>query len=131
MEQLLYHSAGTTADSSREVFRIVEVSARNNPAREITGFLIYAHGCFLQLIEGPAASLDELLHVLAKDTRHRDIRVLSRRPIAMRQFPRWRMERLSATDSGIDAILVQLTEAGLPREVVEKVGAFLAVSKAA
>lgn len=98
MHQLVYVSDAAPGLASQDVFRIIEQSARNNPSADITGFLIYRGGRFLQLIEGPLMSLESLLQVLARDPRHQSIRVLSRVPIVARAFPRWRMRRVGTDD---------------------------------
>ena len=131
MEQLVYCSRASADLASNEVFRIIETSARNNPTREITGFLIFAHDSFLQLIEGPSASLDALIDTVGNDTRHRNLTILSRRPIGGRNFPNWRMERLSVTERGVDALLTKLSSEGLPPESLEDISEFLAMRKAA
>ena len=94
MHQLIYVSEARPGLSSADVFTIIEQSARNNPSADITGFLVYRRGCFLQLVDGPLMSLEDLLTKLGQDPRHTGLRVLSRVPIAKRSFPRWRMKRL-------------------------------------
>lgn len=94
MHQLIYTSEARPGLSQVDVFRIVEQSARNNPSSDITGFLLFRGGRFLQLVEGPLMALEMLLARLAQDERHREIQVLSRLPIAQRSFPRWRMRRV-------------------------------------
>ena len=61
MQQLIYVSYASDDFQSGDVFKIIETSARNNPTRDVTGFLVYAHDTFVQFVEGPAASLDALL----------------------------------------------------------------------
>ena len=50
MERLIYTSEANGRLSGDEVFEIVETSARNNAKRDISGFLIFKDGRFLQLI---------------------------------------------------------------------------------
>jgi len=91
MHQLIYTSDARPGLSNEDLSRIVEQSARNNPSGDITGFLLFQGGRFLQLIEGPLIAIEMLMAQLAQDERHRDLRVLSRVPIAQRSFPQWRM----------------------------------------
>ena len=107
MHQLIYSSEARPGLSQDDVFRIVVQSARNNPSADLTGFLLFQGGRFLQLVEGPLMSLEVLLTRLAKDDRHHHLTVLSRLPVAQRSFPRWRMRRVG-TD--LDA-LEELEEA--------------------
>lgn len=101
MHQLIYSSEARPGLAQDDVFRIIEQSARNNPSSDITGFLLYRGGRFLQLVEGPLMALEMLLARLAQDDRHQGLQVLSRLPVAQRSFPRWRMRRVGV---GIDAV---------------------------
>ena len=105
MQQLIYVSYASDDFQSGDVFKIIETSARNNPTRDVTGFLVYAHDTFVQFVEGPAASLDALLNDLKADSRHQRLEVLERREGRGRCFPNWRMERLAV--SGGDARILE------------------------
>lgn len=125
MEQIVYTSRAAAGVSGAGVFDIVATSARNNPGREVTGFLIFSDGEFLQLIEGPPNQLDRLLATLRTDLRHRDLEVLSRRPVAQRTFANWQMRRFD-TDLGDPAtILCKLREKGIAREALRTVEQFI------
>ncbi len=101
MHQIIYTSRARPGLSQEDVFRIVEQSARNNPSADITGFLLFRGGKFLQLVEGPLMALEMLLAQLAQDDRHHDLKVVSRLPIAQRSFPRWRMRRVGGDRDAI------------------------------
>ena len=53
--------------------------------------LVYISGNFLQVIEGPEASIDELFSKIGKDTRHKRVFVISSGPIDTRSFADWSM----------------------------------------
>lgn len=125
MHQLIYTSAARPELSHDEVFRIVEQSARNNPSRDITGFLLFRGGRFLQLVEGPLMALEILLAQLAQDDRHREVEVLSRIPVAQRSFPRWRMRRLGVEIDALDELEEALRSEGEGRSLPEDVRVFL------
>ena len=131
MQQLLYRSIAADVLGPDAVFEIIETSARNNPARDVTGFLIQSDGVFLQLVEGPAASLDELLEVLARDPRHHSIEILVREDIAQRSFPRWRMERVGTSQASVTALLDRLNAARPVPAAEAHVRSFLAARRAA
>lgn len=124
MEQLVYSSIAAGDLSQAEVFDIIQTSARNNPARQVTGFLIFAKDRFLQLIEGPGEALDLLLAQLAQDRRHRDIAVLSRHPITDRSFPTWRMKRIDPAAVRPAQLLADLRAAGLPASMLQHIAGF-------
>lgn len=125
MERILYTSRASTDLPSDEVFRIIETSARNNPARNVTGVLIFHQDRFLQLVEGERPALDELLDVLKRDPRHHDLTVHYREPALKRCFPNWRMRRLGASAEGIEEILRTLSEHGIGPQCMNLVGEFL------
>lgn len=123
MHQLVYESHACESLSPSDLFRIVEQSARNNLSADITGFLVYRGGQFLQLVEGPLNALDALLARLQRDPRHHSLRVLSRCAIAERAFPRWRMKRIGEQGDVVaeleEAMRTERNGAALPDEVSE------------
>ncbi len=125
MHQLIYTSQARQGLSQADVFRIVEQSARNNPSGDITGFLLYRGGRFLQLVEGPLMALDMLLAQLAQDDRHYGLQLLSRLPIAQRSFPRWRMRRVGVDAEALNELEESLRNEGNGRPLPEPVRAFL------
>lgn len=131
MHQLIYSSEARSGLAQDDVFRIVEQSARNNPSSDITGFLLYRGGRFLQLIEGPLMALEMLLARLAQDDRHHDLQVLSRLPVAQRSFPRWRMRRVGVDMDALNELEEALRSEGDGRALPEAVRAFLRQTVAA
>ena len=131
MHQVVYVSDAAPGLASQDVFRIIEQSARNNPSADITGFLIYRGGRFLQLIEGPLMSLETLLQTLARDPRHHSLRVLSRAAIAERSFGRWRMRRLGGDGEAAAELEAHLRAESGGRDLPQEVRDFLRVSIAA
>lgn len=131
MHQIIYVSEAAENLSSGDLFTIIEQSSRNNPSADITGFLIYRAGHFLQLVEGPLISLEELLVKLQRDPRHRRLRVLSRTAIAERSFPRWRMKRIGESGDGAAELEDALLAEGRGHSLPDPVGAFLRMPLAA
>lgn len=125
MHQLIYSSIARPGLSPDDVFRIVEQSARNNPSADLTGFLLFQRGRFLQLVEGPLMSLEMLLTRLARDDRHQNLTVLSRLPVAQRSFPRWRMRRVGTDLDAFDELEEALRSEGEGRPVPGPVRDFL------
>lgn len=100
---VLYHvvycsrAAGNVDDA--EVSRIVATSQRDNPARRITGVLMFAGGVFFQWIEGPRSQIKELMAAIRADPRHDDIVTLSEtEETRERLYPDWDMEQVEADD---------------------------------
>ena len=118
MRQYLYISTAPGMPDA-QVAEIVAQSERNNAARRITGFLAYNGANFLQVIEGERAALDELMAVLARDSRHSGIVKLEDVAIAERSFPSWRMRGFAATDPASLRRFSLATE--LPRQLDEAI----------
>ena len=100
---LLYHfvycSRASEGVDDSEVDRIVASAKRHNPARSITGVLVFGSGVFFQWIEGPRAAVEKLVENLYGDARHHDIVTLSQSEEAReRLYPDWDMERVDAAD---------------------------------
>lgn len=118
LEQLIYisESVGPVA-SALQMSDILATARPNNRRDAITGALTAADGRFIQIIEGPAAALDDLLTRLKADTRHREVQIVERRPVGARDFAEWEMvsprlapneivamtDLLAREDAGLDA----------------------------
>lgn len=101
LEHLIYISTAEQEYDDAELDRILASAARNNGAQHVTGMLLYAGGCFMQVLEGEPAALDEVFARVAKDPRHKGIVLLERGPIDARSFPQWSMgfHRLGASEA--------------------------------
>jgi len=121
MRQIVYRSS-TTAGSGRaadDIPDIVRQAAARNGFEGITGLLYSEGDVFLQIIEGPADSMSDLLGRLSEDDRHRDLTILVDRPVDDREFGDWTMihrERREAPDAFDDRLRVLL--AGVSDETV-------------
>jgi len=118
LSQYLYISTAPTLPRE-EVDAILATSARNNPARGITGLLLFNGRNFLQLLEGEEAEVAALMAVITADPRHSGVSVLDKRAIAARACPGWAMKRVLIAES-IDArreMLERDLPAGLDPEV--------------
>lgn len=97
-QQLVYASRATFAPTRGAssidiaVARILTVSRRNNPSRGLVGALYYSNGFFFQCLQGPGEALDTLCAQLSSDPRHRDIKILQRKPITAPTFSQWEMK---------------------------------------
>lgn len=98
LSQYLYISTAPTLPRE-EVDSILATSARNNPARGITGLLLFNGRNFLQLLEGEAHEVAGLMDTISADPRHSGVSVLDRRSIAARTCPEWAMQRVMIADS--------------------------------
>ena len=94
---LVYCSRATEGVDAAAVNQIIETSRRYNPARSITGLLVFGSGIFFQWLEGPRDSVLALLALLKKDPRHHTVVLLtSGEEVRERLFPDWDMELVTA-----------------------------------
>lgn len=98
LSQYLYISTAPTLPRE-EVDAILDTSARNNPARGITGLLLFNGRNFLQLLEGEDSEITVLMERINGDPRHSGVSVLDRREIAARTCPDWAMKRVLIAES--------------------------------
>jgi hypothetical protein len=98
LSQYLYISTAPTLPRE-DVDAILAASARNNPARGITGLLLFNGRNFLQLLEGEEGAVSSLMDTIIADPRHSGVSVLDRRAIAARACPDWAMKRVMIAES--------------------------------
>ncbi|NVJ49608.1 MAG: BLUF domain-containing protein [Gammaproteobacteria bacterium] len=89
-----------------EVARILLQSRRNNSKIAVGGVLHYGEGYFFQCLEGEESKVTETLQRIAQDSRHRDIKVLTKSPIQRRLFTDWSMKYL-ALEKNLMAVMEQ------------------------
>jgi Sensors of blue-light using FAD len=78
MFSLIYTSKEQQKFAPRDLKKLL-VSARiRNSETGVTGMLVYQDGTFLQVLEGKEEAVEEIFSRIERDTRHGDIRVLSR-----------------------------------------------------
>ena len=111
LERLVYCSAATVSTNSLLVIAdILAVSQRNNLRDGLTGALAIGDGWFFQVIEGQKSYLDALIIRLSNDPRHKDIIILSRKPVKGRLFSDWSMQSARITPEISDDIRIMINE---------------------
>ena len=76
-------------DAPIEMERIAATSLARNRSLGVTGVLLATPAGFAQILEGEAASIDEVFGSIRRDGRHSDVTVLSYESFASRRFERW------------------------------------------
>ena len=95
--QLLYLSNAKPELKQAELDKILEVSRKNNPSRDITGLLVFANGVFIQVLEGPTSEVTNLFETICDDTRHQEVAMLGEYVGQERIFSKWSMGFLQST----------------------------------
>lgn len=104
--RLIYASRWNVPDGrvlDDEVRKIVIASMNNNRLVNVTGLLLVHDGWFVQVLEGPAASVSETYERVARDPRHTDVTLIEVAPARARAFRDWNMteRRLTALQGPI------------------------------
>lgn len=89
--QLAYLSRAAEPFEEQELFQLIDHSQRNNKARGLSGMLVYNSGYFLQLLEGPEATVESLMETIGRDPRHVEIKRVFERHTSQRIFGSWYM----------------------------------------
>lgn len=113
INQLVYISQAVRKMSLEDLTAIQKISKINNQPIDVTGSLFYNGGWFLQVLEGPAATLNTLYRKIEKDTRHKNSHILYNEPANFRVFSRWSMNMTNLEDRQADKYdeLVEVIEA--------------------
>ena len=77
------------------MFKILGKAKENNSNEDITGNLLYDGGRFIQLLEGDKEIITSLYVKIARDTRHKNLRLLYLEEASMRLFPNWGMNMVN------------------------------------
>ena len=80
------------------VARILLKSRVNNKKNGLVGVLYFGDGCFFQCLEGTAEAVDKLYEKLLNDSRHKELKVLSRKSIDSLSFSNWSMKHVPLED---------------------------------
>ena len=101
LTSLLYISTATTKHSEEELLKILEVSRSNNLKAGITGVLCSGGGHFIQVIEGPQKAVLESYLSILDDTRHKDCLLIGMAPLKERNFEKWSMGYIQASEDKV------------------------------
>ena len=105
LEQIVYMSALAPHVDDSCLRDILAESTARNPARHITGMLLYINGSFLQVLEGESEQLQALYETIDQDPRHASIAKISQHPIEEREFGDWSMGWARVQAQELDAVV--------------------------
>ena len=93
--RLLYASRVAPELGEAEVAAILRQARSYNPPQGITGVLCHSDGCFVQVLEGGRAVVNELYGHIVGDKRHRDVTLLDYQEVGERRFAGWSMGQVN------------------------------------
>lgn len=92
LHRIIYKSRATVPVDLDLVLSIAEESETRNARLGITGLLLATNTHFFQALEGEERSIERVYLRISTDHRHEGLDVVSRGPIAERQFDGWAMK---------------------------------------
>jgi hypothetical protein len=91
LKQIIYVSEKTDfSDSS--LTNIFDAAQKKNPEKGITGCLLIGSNSYLQLLEGPSLTVEELYSKIRVDGRHKNVKKLYDQSIERKLFSSWSMK---------------------------------------
>ena len=101
--RLIYRSRfvvpGSSPDSAAILSAILRSARANNRFHNITGVLLFDDVLFLQVIEGPVASVEHAYEAIARDLRHEAIEVIDFLPVESREYASFNMAFLHVREN--------------------------------
>lgn len=97
LQSLIYVSSATRLLGQDELEQLLAQARKRNQAQDITGLLLFCEGNFMQVIEGPSASVNQVYDHIGRDTRHHNIIKLVSEQVTQRDFAGWDMAYKVAT----------------------------------
>lgn len=100
--QIIYISRSASAPANPAngvdpvVARILAHSRSNNRRNGLVGVLYFGDGCFFQCLEGEQQAVRTLYAKLEQDPRHRDLKIISSKPIDAITFTDWSMKYVAS-----------------------------------
>jgi len=97
--RLIYSSISSEEIVSNDaVNALVKRSAEKNLRDKITGLLLLSGDRFLQVLEGDSKAVNQLYAKIHKDSRHREVELISFEPIDVPYFEAWGMRLVDLYD---------------------------------
>lgn len=100
---IVYMSRAVVPFDDAALAELLREARLRNEALGVSGILLAKDGRFMQLLEGPAFSVDDRFQVIAKDRRHGEVKSLIREDIERRRFDGWSMAYRSLDDADVAA----------------------------
>ena len=91
MIRIVYTSRATEDPDAADLRGLLGTARELNEQHGVTGMLLYAHGSFMQVVEGADDAVRATYARIASDDRHTDLQVLLDGTIAQREFSDWAM----------------------------------------
>lgn len=101
---IVYMSRAADDFGDDDLVELLKGSRLRNEAMGISGLLVARGGRFMQLLEGPAWSVDDRFAAISRDVRHLEITSLVREDIERRRFDGWSMAFRGLDDTDLHEV---------------------------
>jgi hypothetical protein len=101
MLSLVYMSVAVDDLTDAQLVALLRDARLKNDALGVSGMLVAKDGRFMQVLEGPAWSVEDRFAAIQHDPRHTQVRSLSRETIETRRFDGWSMAFGNPTDAEV------------------------------
>jgi len=101
LTSLVYMSIAVDDLTDEQLVDMLREARLRNGALGVSGLLLAKGGRFMQVLEGPAWSVEDRFAAIERDPRHRDVKSLSREDITTRRFDGWSMAFGNPTDEDV------------------------------
>ena len=98
---IVYMSRAAVPFDDDDLAELLRGSRLRNEALGVSGLLVAKGGRFMQLLEGPAWSVDDRFGAIARDPRHGEVKSLVREEVERRRFDGWSMAFRSLDDADV------------------------------
>lgn len=95
---IVYLSEATVDFNQEDTLKLVQDARKNNEILGVTGYLCQFRGRFIQYIEAPATTLNDLYSRIQADERHKILYHAEAAKFTHRRFPRWGMRMITDAD---------------------------------
>lgn len=106
---VVYVSEASCSFNSEQIAELAEQASSNNASIDVTGYLYFSRGRFMQCLEGGRRDVADLLTRIDRDSRHTIVAKTWAPDLGERRFPRWSMRwvrETEITEIGLEQILV-------------------------
>lgn len=91
MIQMTYISTPSRSITTDDLMEILNTSRLNNVCLGVSGMLLFTGNFFIQILEGEEKVVEDLIAMIKKDPRHKDIRIIEKKQIFTREYADWTM----------------------------------------
>ena len=96
---IVYVSTATRPFADDDATAVLDDARAFNEQHDVTGLLVHAAGCFLQVLEGSADDVEAAFARASSSSRHHSVLRTPAVEIPARVFPQWRMGMENAPSS--------------------------------